>query len=111
MVHNMGVNDVLKDFTSYGGKGNRTVIGCVGGISFFEYWADICTQPGCISPVSKDFWKIIDKAGAISSAATLRIRAGIPSGPVALCGLRSESNLVMPETETVMLGMGGIEVH
>ena len=68
------------------------------------------SQDEGISPVSKDFWKIIDKAGAISSAATLRIRAGIPSGPVALCGLRSESNLVTPETETVMLGMGGNEV-
>ena len=46
MVHNMGVNDVFKDLTSYGGEGNGTVIGCVSAISFFEYGGDICTQPG-----------------------------------------------------------------
>ena len=35
-----------------------------------------------ISPVSKDFSKILVRAAAISSAATLSIRAGTPSGPV-----------------------------
>ena len=71
-------------------RGNGTAIGCIGAISFFEYGETFArSQHEGISSVSKDFWKIIDKAGAISLAATLRIRAGIPSGPVALCGLRS----------------------
>ena len=26
MIHNMGVNDMFKDFTSYGGEGNGMVI-------------------------------------------------------------------------------------
>ena len=63
-----------------------------------------------ISPVSKDFLKINSQSRGYSSAATLSILAGMPSMPVALCGFRSESNLVTPETEIVILEMMGTDL-
>ena len=53
---------------------------------------------------------MIDKIGAISLANSFKILGGIPSGPVALFGLRfckSFSIHAIPLVETVILGIGG----
>ena len=48
------------------------------------------------SPISSDDWKIAVSTGASWSAAIIRIRVGMPSGPDALCGLRSFNNFNTP---------------
>ena len=48
------------------------------------------------SPTSSDDWKIAVSTGASWSAARIRMRVGMPSGPDALCGLRSFNNFSTP---------------
>ena len=52
------------------------------------------------SPTSSDDWKIAVSTGASWSAARIRMRVGMPSGPDALCGLRSFNNYNTPSLWT-----------
>ena len=49
-------------------------------------------------PLSTDFWKMLPRQGASSSAHVLRMMFGILSGPVALEVFVSFSNLSTPST-------------
>ena len=46
MGHDMGMDNMFKNFTANGCEGDGTVVGCVGAISFLEQGSDIGTQPG-----------------------------------------------------------------
>ena len=54
-------------------------------------------------PWSREAWKRILMAGAISSAVSFNNLAGTPSGPEALCGLRFLRSVVVPRTFIRML--------
>ena len=59
-------------------------------------------------PVSSDRWKIKVNIGASSCAASLSIKAGMESGPVALLDVRFFSSLKIPLQVTVMLVIDGL---
>ena len=57
-------------------------------------------------PESRDFWKIAISDADISSASSLRILAGIMSGPQALFGLIFLKSFAAPSSVTMMAGIG-----
>ena len=59
------------------------------------------------TPVSRESWNIVVKAGAISSAVVLKTHGDISSGPAALCEFRFFSNLTTPSSLTTLLGIDG----
>ena len=59
-------------------------------------------------PVSSDRWKIRVNIGASFCAASLSMKAGMESGPVALPDLRFFSSLKIPLQVTVMLVIDGL---
>ena len=67
-------------------------------------------QSAGISPWSKDSWNSIARAGAYSSAAAFRMKAGIESGPVALYVLRFFKSLCTRFQSTLISTMLGVEL-
>ena len=57
-------------------------------------------------PELRDFWKIAVSDGDISSASSLRILAGIMSGPQALFGFILLNSFATPSSVTMMSGIG-----
>ena len=55
--------------------------------------------------LSRDFWKVIAKAGVMTGATSFRTVACRPSGPAALDGFRPASSLRTPLSVTGMLGI------
>ena len=60
-----------------------------------------CSQSGGRVPLSRERWWMALSAGAIGSAQVFRTVFGMPSGPGALWGLSSRSNLATPAVEMV----------
>ena len=58
-------------------------------------------------PESYDLWNISAREGAISKASSLSTGGVMPSGPGALEGFRPLSNLKIPSTVKVILGIEG----
>ncbi len=59
-------------------------------------------------PVDMDFWKIFCRIGAMLVEQCFRTFADMPSGPQALCGLRSDSSFSIPSDVISIFPISGI---
>ena len=107
--HNVGVNYVFTQFTWDRGKRNRSIIASLGTVSLLVWW-DVFAFFQSLGMVQESIedWKMMVRIGAISLANSLKTRGDIPSGPVALLGLRFLSNFSTPSVETIISGIEGI---